>query len=350
MRRFFLRLLCVVLVCSSADNAFAQALPDRRVGFTFLLLPTGARDEALGATGIASVGTASSMMFNPAGLAFVHRIDANYSYIDWYGRSRKHAACIAGSASKAGTFGVSLQNYGYGSGTTRDAKDNAVTAAWGASLSDRFALGAAGRLIRQPHSEGIYNVFAFDLGAYYATESRGAIFALGARNLSSRALGVPERIAAPTRLRAGVLIDLISAMGIQPFKHRLDVAVDLIRPFYPQSQTAMNTGVEYTNRTSLTPGYSLAVSLRAGHKSRSPVAFGFGFELTTPGGRGLALDYANRRFSRSVEDPEDTHIQRRAESLIVEPIPMPRCHAGNERGRPIRRSIGPSHSLEFRRP
>ncbi len=130
MWRFVLILLCVQFVCSSAGDAFAQGLPDRRVGFTFLLLPTGARDEALGATGVASVGTASTMMYNPAGLAFVQRLDANYSYIDWYGRIRKHIACIAGRASKAGTFGVSLQNYGYGNITNWDAKDNAVTTAW----------------------------------------------------------------------------------------------------------------------------------------------------------------------------------------------------------------------------
>lgn len=298
MWRFVTTLLCIPFVCSSAGDAFAQGLPDRRVGFTFLLLPTGARDEALGATGVASAGTALSMMYNPAGLAFVHRIDANYSYINWYGSARKHVACVAGSASKAGTFGVSLQNYGFGNGTTPDPKDNAVTAAWGASLSDRFALGAAGRLIRQSHSEGIYNVFAYDLGANFTTESRGAIFALGARNLSGRAMGEPERIAVPTQLRAGVLIDLISMMGFDPSTHRLDVAVDLIRPFYANGEAALNTGMEYTRRTSLAPGYSLGVSLRAGNTSRSPVAFGFGFELTTAGGRGVALDYANRRSVR----------------------------------------------------
>ena len=115
-------------------------------------------------------------------------------------------------------------------------------------------------------------------------------------------MGEPDRIAVPKQVRAGVLIDLISTMGFEPFTHRLDIAVDLTRPFYPHGQTALNTGVEYTRITSLAPGYSLAVSLRAGHKSRSPVAYGFGFEFIIAGGRGLALDYANRGFSRSVRD------------------------------------------------
>lgn len=302
MWRLVVTLLCVPFVCSPAGDAFAQILPDRRVGFTFLLLPTGARDEALGATGVASVGDASSMMYNPAGLAFVHRMDVNYSYINWYGNTRKHVACIAGSASKAGRYGVSLQNYGFGNGTTPDPKDNAVTAAWGASLSDRFALGAAGRLIRQPHPDGNHSVFALDLGATFATESRGVIIAFGVRNLSSRTLGEPERIAVPTQFRAGVLIDLISTMGFEPYMHHLDVAVDLIRPFYPHGVAALNAGVEYTRITSLAPGLSLAVSLRAGQESRTPVALGFGFEFSTAGGRGLALDYANRGFSRTMRD------------------------------------------------
>ncbi len=305
MRRFILAILCALcalFVCSSLGDAFAQELPDRRVGFTFLLLPTGARDEALGATGVASVGTASTMMYNPAGLAFIHRMDVNYSYINWYGNARKHVTCIAGRASKAGTFGVSLQNFGYGSSTTADVKDFAVTAAWGAAVADRFALGAAGRVIREPHADGTYNVFAVDLGAFFATESRGAIIALGARNLSNGAMGEPDRIAVPKQVRAGVLIDLISTMGFEPFTHRLDIAVDLARPFYPHGQTALNTGVEYTRITSLAPGYSLAISLRAGQKFRVPFALGFGFEFIIAGGRGLALDYANRGFSRSVRD------------------------------------------------
>ena len=302
MWRFVVISLCALFVCSSLGDAFAQELPDRRVGFTFLLLPTGARDEALGATGVALVGTASTMMYNPAGLAFVHRMDVNYSYINWYGSARKHVTCVAGRASKAGTFGVSLQNFGYGNSTTADVKDFAVTAAWGAELTDRFALGSAVKLIRESYGDGTWNAFAIDLGAFFATESRGAIIALGARNLSNGAMGEPDRIAVPKQIRAGVLIDLISSMGFEPFTHRLDIAVDLTRPFYPHGQTALNTGVEYTRITSLAPGYSLAVSLRAGHKSRSPVAFGFGFELTTAAGRGLALDYANRGFSRSVRD------------------------------------------------
>ena len=305
MRRFILAILCALwALCagSSAGDAFAQELPDRRVGFTFLLLPTGARDEALGATGVASVGTASTMMYNPAGLAFLHRLDANYSYINWYGRTRKHVACIAGRASKAGTFGVSSQNFGYGSSTTADVKDYAVTAAWGAELTDGFALGSAVKLIRESYGDGTRNAFAVDLGAYFATGSRGAIFALGARNLSGAVMGEPDHIVAPKQIRAGVLIDLISTMGFEPFTYRLDIAVDLTRPFYPHGQTALNTGVEYTRITSLAPGYSLAISLRAGQKSRVPFALGFGFEITIAGGSGIAVDYANRGFGGAVRD------------------------------------------------
>ena len=302
MWRFVVISLCALFVCSSLGDAFAQELPDRRVGFTFLLLPTGARDEALGATGVALVGTASTMMYNPAGLAFVHRMDVNYSYINWYGSARKHVTCVAGRASKAGTFGVSLQNFGYGNSTTADVKDFAVTAAWGAELTDRFALGSAVKLIRESYGDGTWNAFAIDLGAFFATESRGAIIALGARNLSGAVMGEPDRIAVPKQIRAGVLMDLISTMGFEPVTHRLDIAVDLTRPFYPHGQSALHTGVEYTHITSLAPGYSLAISLRAGQKSRVPFALGFGFEITIAGGSGIAVDYANRGFGGAVRD------------------------------------------------
>ncbi len=310
MRQFIALGLCVLSAGLMADKGFAQGLPDRRVGFTFLLLPNGARDEALGATGVASVGSASTMVYNPAGLAFVERIDATYTYVDWYGRTKKHVACIAGRVSKAGTFGLSLQNFDAGrttiydnrSSTTLDVKNYAVTGAWGAEMNDRFALGTAVKLIREGYGDGTWNAFALDLGAYFATESRNAMIALGARNLSTGAMGEPERIAVPKQVRAGVLIDLISTMGFEPFPYRLDIAVDLTRPFYPHGQSALHTGVEYTHITSLAPGYSLAISLRAGQKSRTPIALGFGFDFTTAGGSGIAVDYANRGFGGSVRD------------------------------------------------
>ena len=211
-------------------------------------------------------------------------------------------ANIAAGTSKGGTFGLSVQNYHVGRGTDLGLNSYAISGAWGASIADHVALGAALKWIRQDYGDRTERAFAFDLGAYFATESGNAVFGLGARNLSFGALGEPEYIAVPMQVRAGVLIDLVSTMGLEPFPHHVDLAIDLVRPFYPNGRNGLNVGVEYTHVTTIGAGNSLAISLRAGQKSSVPMVFGGGLEFRTAGGRGISLDYANRDLSRSMSD------------------------------------------------
>ena len=302
MWRFIAFGLCALCAGPMVGEGFSQDIPERRTGFTFLLLPANARDEALGATGVATVGSAAAMIYNPAGLAYVQRLDAGYTYVDWYGRSRNHVANIAAGTSKGGTFGLSVQNYNVGRGTDSDLNSYAISSAWSANIADHVALGAALKWIRQDYGDRSESAFAFDLGAYFATESGNAAFGLGARNLSFGVLGEPEYIAVPKQVRAGVLIDLVSTMGLEPFPHHVDLAIDMVRPFYPTGRNGLNLGVEYTHVTTIGAGNSLAISLRGGQKSSVPMVFGGGLEFRTAGGRGISVDYANRDLSRSMSD------------------------------------------------
>ncbi len=310
MWRFIAFGLCVLCAGPMVGEGFSQDFPERRTGFTFLLLPTNARDEALGATGVGSVGSAAAMMYNPAGLAFVKRMDASYTYVDWSSSTKKHVAGFAARLPNRGVIGFSVQEFAFeefvvsnigGSGTA-DRSDYAVTGAWGTGIADHVTLGAALKWMREDYGDQIHSTFAFDLGAYFATKSANAVFGLGVRNLSFEALSEPENIAVPKQIRAGVLVDLVSTLGLEPFAHHVDLAIDVVSPFYPNASNGLNVGVEYTHVTTIGTGNSLAISLRGGQKSSVPMVFGGGLEFRTAGGRGISVDYANRDLSRSMSD------------------------------------------------
>ena len=80
MRRCILIMLCALCTVLLPHGAYAQETPAQYTGFYFLRQPFSARDEALGATGASTIGSAMAIMYNPAGLAFVVGLDAGFTF------------------------------------------------------------------------------------------------------------------------------------------------------------------------------------------------------------------------------------------------------------------------------
>ena len=114
-------------------------------------------------------------------------------------------------------------------------------------------------------------------------------------------LGEPEEYVVPKRIRAGVLIDLISTLGLEPFPHYLDLAADLYKPIRSSGQTSLRVGVEYTYLMRRAGGYSLGISIRGGHASPNPIGWGGGLEFRSASGRRIAVDYVRRGLGVAVD-------------------------------------------------
>ena len=129
--------------------------------------------------------------------------------------------------------------------------------------------------------------------------------AMSVQNLSARALGEPEQFGLPKRIRAGLLIDLISMLDFVPSSHYLDLAVDLNKPIYSDGRTEPNLGVEYTYLYKAA-GYALGISLRGGQEGRGRTVdsrtWGSGLQLKTDGGWGVNVDYAPKSIDNFSED------------------------------------------------
>lgn len=318
MRRVILAILCALCACPLPHRGYAQETTDPFTGFNFMWQPFSARDEALGATGVGTVGTAMAMMYNPAGLAFVEGLDAGFTLANtnrkrddvWISEERRSANLdwdernyVVGFAVNAGrkwSLGLSVQTYDHGF-DDEDVSQYAVSGACGRRIADRLAVGAALKLVHEALPvRSVFgsprmineNVYAFDLGAYYVSESGSTVIALGARNLTGGFLGEQGDYLLPKRIRAGVLIDLVSTVGLEPLPHYLDLAADLYKPIRSFGHTALRVGIEYTYLMRRPEGYTLGISLRGGHAYPNPVGWGCGLEFMSAGGRRVAVDYA----------------------------------------------------------
>ncbi len=310
MRRYILNGLCALCAGLMASEGFAQEVVRRRTGFAFLSLPTNARTEALGEVGVGLIGSGSAILYNPAGLAFMEGREAYFTYVDWIAGLSNYVTGVAANLSGKGTVGLSVVNFDYPPGN--DISEYAISVAYGFNVTDRFAAGTTLKLVHQDYSELGWrkdDVFAFDLGAYFVTGFRNTVMAMSVQNLSARALGEPEQFGLPKRIRAGLLIDLISMLDLVPLPHYLDLVADVSRPIYSDGRTERNLGVEYTYLYKAA-GYSLGVSLRGGHKFarrgslERPETWGGGLQFKTEGGRGIEVDYASRSFDDFLSDDD----------------------------------------------
>lgn len=320
MRRIVLAILCALCACSLSRPGYAQETSDPFTGFNFMWQPFSARDEGLGATGVGTVGTAMAMMYNPAGLAFVEGLDAGFTFANtnrkrdnvWISEERRsvnldldernYVVGFAVNAGKKWSLGLSVQTYDHGF-DDRDASQYAVSGACGWRIADQFAIGSALKLIHEAFPDRNENVYALDLGAYFVSKSGGTVIALGARNLSGGFLGEPEDYIVPKRIRAGVLIDLVSAVGLAPFPHYLDLAADLYKPVRSFGHTALRVGIEYTYLVRRAGGTMLGISVRGGHAYPNPIGWGCGLEFTSAGGRRIAVDYSRRGLGVGGDEP-----------------------------------------------
>ena len=105
-RTSFASALLIATAAAFASPSFA-AQTDATTSATFLKLPVGARNAALGATGAAEASV-YSLYWNPAGLAAVEGAELAYSYSSWLANTSYQFLGYAQKTS-VGTFGVSAQ-------------------------------------------------------------------------------------------------------------------------------------------------------------------------------------------------------------------------------------------------
>lgn len=304
MRRYTLIGLCTLIGVMAGEGLAQESDGVTGTGFTFLQYPKNARTVALGEAGVGLIGSGQAILYNPAGLAFMEGREAHFTYVDWISSIKYYVAGISANVPRIGALGLSVENHDTGpiesENTTLEISEYAISGAYGGLITDRIALGTTLKLIHQSFPERTQNVFAFDLGTYFATGFRNTVIAMGVENLSTSGLGEPERWGLPKNVRLGVLLDLIALMNFDLLPHTLDLVVDVNNPNDSEDGFYTDIGFEYTYMYQTAIGDMLGFSLRAGRKKRpgsiiDPNTLGIGVLFKTQG-IGLKVDYTSKSF------------------------------------------------------
>lgn len=253
-------------------------------GFVFLRLGNGARASGMGEAFTAVADDATSVYWNPAGLAAVDDVELNLSHTEWLIDIRFEQISVVnemfgGAVGLAftGLFYGDLDRYGDYPSLTPDGTfapyDFALSAGYGKDILPNLAAGAAVKLIYEKIDFESATSWAVDLGLSHKSMIEGLTLAATLLNLGPQAKFVEEKFYPPFQARIGAAY-LYTADWLHG---DLIAATDVVFP--NDGDMKLHVGAEYN--------YERYLSVRAGYKGNYYVQ-----GLTM----GLGLRYKNLRF------------------------------------------------------
>ncbi|MBX3043649.1 MAG: PorV/PorQ family protein [Candidatus Kapabacteria bacterium] len=167
-------------------------------GGQFLKIPVGARATGMGGAYGAVANDLSSIFWNPAGLAEVSSMAADFSYTQWFATYSHNFGAIAmpiGDGYTAAFSVVSLSSGDInvttverpeGTGSIYQVNDISVGASFSGYLTDQFSFGVTVKYIQNAFSSVAASGFAFDIGTKYDTGIQGIKLGFSMHNLSTQ--------------------------------------------------------------------------------------------------------------------------------------------------------------------
>ena len=325
MRSHFLSIsIFTVLVLTTAGFAVSK------VGTTsaqFLKIGVGARAVAMGDAFVAVANDASTLYWNPAGIARLGNLEAVLVHNEWLADMYFDYAGVTYSLGNLGTLGASISTLNMGEMLVRTLQnpegtgekfqvgDVAAAISYARSLTDRFSIGFTAKYIRQKIWLMYSHSVALDIGVLFDTQLEGLRIGMSISNFGNNMrmegdntlrfydedpilYGNNDKVPAylktdywplPLLFRVGLAMDVVKT----PMSN-LVIAVDAIHP--NDNPERVNLGIEYV--------WQNMVAFRAGYKSlfapdtEEGLAVGGGFRFRLAGIMKLTLDYAFSDYGR----------------------------------------------------
>ncbi len=266
-------------------------------GFIFLRLGNGARASGMGDAFTAVSDDATSIYWNPAGMAAIKDVELNVTHSEWLMDIRFEQVSVV-SEMFGGSVGLGFTGVYYGEmdryGDTPTLVPDGTFAPYDLALSGGYArdilpnlaAGAAIKLIYEKIDFESATGYAIDLGVTHKSRVEGLTLAATILNLGPQASFVEEKFYPPLQLRLGGLYTLTRdwLMG------RLLLAADAVFP--NDNDAKVHFGMEYCYRSHL--------ALRFGYKNSYDVqaaTMGIGVYY-----RNLGFDYAYMPISYELGD------------------------------------------------
>ena len=234
-----LTLLCSFTIAQDDDLGTDKLA---QTGMKFLSFSPDARAAALGDAVTAKTGGASSLFYNPAGMARIEGMNLSAGQANWIAGITYNAVSVA-YASDAGVFGISVMNVDYGEiqGTIRSSNTagyadtelftptaNVVGLGYAIAPTDRFSVGGQVKFVNEKLGnayldtegsvEGLESLdmdaVAYDFGLMYQMDWRNLMIAMSARNFSESLKYAEEAFELPLTFRMGVAVDVIENLSL----------------------------------------------------------------------------------------------------------------------------------------
>ena len=236
-----LTLLCSFIIAQDDDgdpgtDKLAQT------GMKFLSFSPDARAASLGDAVTAKTGGASSLFYNPAGMARLEGMNLSAGQANWIAGITYNAVSVA-YASDAGVFGISIMNVDYGEiqGTIRSSNTAGYTdtemftptasvigIGYAIAPTDRFSVGGQVKFVNEKLGNAYLdtdenvtsiesldmNATAYDFGLMYQMDWKNLMIAMSARNFSESLKYAEEAFELPLTFRMGVSGDLIENLSV----------------------------------------------------------------------------------------------------------------------------------------
>jgi len=319
--------MAVALLILSASG-YAQSIT--KTGTTaakFLSLGVGARANAMGGAYTAVANDASSIYWNPAGIAASDEFQALFTYtnlfaginLDYFGLIIPSGDignfAINVTAVNYGQIGVTTEEQPEGTGETFTPASYEFGFSYARNITQDFAVGATAKLV----TENIYHSnatgVAFDIGTIFTTPFYGVKFASSITNfgtkmqMSGNDLLIrynvdPSRAGSDNTVDANVATDQFDL----PLRLQIGIAREFIILDGQTLTLAADGVVPNDNNESVNVGGELAlfdhvVFLRAGYKSlflkdtQEGLTLGVGLKYQKPGYIDIGIDYSYQQYT-----------------------------------------------------
>ena len=330
MRNVYLISFLIITIILPPSKYLGQSVS--KTGTTaaaFLEIPVGANAIGMGGAYVSVANDASSLFWNPAGIASIEKYEAILSHTNWIAETGFDYAGLVLPLGELGNIGFSFTSFSMGDMKVRtvekpegtgeyfSAGDIAIGISFSRNLSDRFSIGFTGKYIQQNIWHMSAQAFALDAGTKFKTDLFGGMV-IGA---SMYNFGTPMQMIGrdtryfisvdPTKQGSNDQIptnietdswDLpltfqigVSTNAIKTEEYRLTVAADAIHP--NNEYESMNFGIEaaFKEFLFLRGGYQNAFMKDA----EGGLSFGVGFNSKLILANAFVkFDYAFRDFGR----------------------------------------------------
>lgn len=301
-----------------SSEGFAQLDKTAQTGMKWLSIPIGARAAALGNAYTAGSPDASSVFWNPAGLAAVKGTQVFINQTQWIADIWVQGASATYDMESLGVVGIHWMNVSWGTfnGTefvnnsslyretgAFEPKDYAFGVSYARQISDKFSVGgnirylyedliggAQGSFANPTKYNAVLEAFGFDIGTLFYTGYKDLRLGMTAQNISAEQKYKYESFPLPLTFKFGLSMDIAKAYFLEENSvHSVTLLVDAIHP--RDHSERMHFGVEYA--------FDEMAFLRGGYKTNydeENISFGVG-ALVDISGYNLGVDYSFVNFT-----------------------------------------------------